>query len=185
MLSIWQVSMLKLWYSTSTQPENWRQVFRGKQESAPRAVPWKMMIAFITIKSSLVPLIEGLCAVLLWLLEISSLTPWTAMAVSSCERINRYCTINPCSFCARLFPEPWLRWEKSSPSTSRISSSRASLLTDSQCGLTPIHPRVWLHRRMCVVNHVWNACLRVILWRSVYHSVSCWMRKSVHTIKSR
>ena len=113
MLWIWQVSMLMLRNSTITQPGNWRQVFRGKQESAPWAVLWK-------IKSAL-----------LWLLEISSLTPWTAMAVSSWERINRYCTINPCSFCARLFPEPWLRWKKSIPSTSRISSTPASLLTVS------------------------------------------------------
>jgi len=55
---------------------------------------------------------------------------------------SRRHAINPCSFCARLFPEPWLRWEKSIASTSRISSKPASLLTDSQCGLTPICPWV-------------------------------------------
>jgi len=94
------------------------------------------------------------------------------MAVSSWERINRYCTIKPFSICARLSPEPWLWWEKSDTSTSRSSSKPVSLLTDSQCGLTPIRPRVWLHRRTCVLNRARNACLRLILWRSVYHSVS-------------
>jgi len=62
----------------ASQKEFWDEIpsfrshyFFSRQESKLDFFPKMMMIAFITIKSSLVPLIEGLCAQIYFRFEIS------------------------------------------------------------------------------------------------------------------